>query len=115
MPRTTVVRVERKQPFDVYMGRGGPFGNPFVIGPDGDRAEVIRKFRVHFYERLKIDPAWKKLVEGLRGKRLACHCAPLPCHVDVYIEYLESPGLPKDRMGPSEGLDGGSSPPWGTM
>lgn len=89
MPRTTVVNVRSGQLFDVYMGRRGPFGNPYVLGPDGDREEVIRKFRIHFYERLKIDPAWKKLVEGLRGKRLACHCAPLNCHVDIYIEYLE--------------------------
>lgn len=88
MSKTTVVNV-RHATFDVYMGRSGPFGNPFVIGPDGNRAEVIRKFRVHFYERLRLDPAWKKLVEGLRGKILACHCAPLACHVDVYIEYLE--------------------------
>ena len=73
------------------MGRSGPFGNPFIIGPDGDRAEVIRKFRIHFYERLKIDPSWKAKVHELRGKRLGCHCAPLPCHVDVYIEYLDMP------------------------
>lgn len=94
MTKTTVVNVRYAPAFDVYMGRRGPFGNPYVIGPDGNREEVIRKFRVHFYERLKIDPAWKKLVEDLRGKRLACHCTPMACHVDVYIEYLESPGLP---------------------
>lgn len=88
---TTIVNVRSGGKFDVYMGRRGPFGNPFVIGPDGDRAEVIRKFRIHFYERLKLDPEWKLKVEALRGKILACHCAPLDCHVDVYIEYLDTP------------------------
>lgn len=89
MTKTTVVNIRSGQPFDVYMGRGGPFGNAYVLGPDGDRQEVIRKFRIDFYERLKFDAAWKKLVDALQGKRLACHCAPLECHVDVYVEYLD--------------------------
>jgi hypothetical protein len=29
-------------------------------------------------------------LEPLRGKRLACWCAPLPCHGDVIVEWLES-------------------------
>jgi len=86
---TTVVNVRSGAPYDVYMGRGGPFGNPYVLGPDGDREEVIRKCRVDFYARIKIDATWKKQVDALRGKRLACHCAPLPCHVDIYVEYLD--------------------------
>jgi len=28
----------------VYIGRGSPWGNPFVIGRDGNRAEVIAKY-----------------------------------------------------------------------
>ena len=28
----------------VYIGRGSKWGNPFRIGPDGDRAAVIAKF-----------------------------------------------------------------------
>ena len=28
----------------VFIGRGSKYGNPFVIGPDGTREEVIRKF-----------------------------------------------------------------------
>lgn len=75
-------------PDAVYIGRPGPFGNPFVIGPDGSRSEVIQKFRDYFHERLKIDPDWKKKVEGLRGKTLSCYCAPLNCHGEVFEAYL---------------------------
>ena len=28
----------------VYIGRGSKWGNPFRIGPDGDRAAVIAKY-----------------------------------------------------------------------
>lgn len=33
-----------KEPYDVYIGRGSPWGNPFVIGKDGDRKECIDKY-----------------------------------------------------------------------
>jgi Domain of unknown function (DUF4326) len=87
---TTLVNIRTSKVFDVSIMRPGPFGNPYRIGPDGDRAEVIRKFRYDFYARLKLDPAWKAKVDALRGKVLACCCAPLPCHGDVYVEYLQS-------------------------
>ena len=88
--KTTVVNVKGGR-VDVYIGRGGPFGNPFVLGVDGDRAEVIRKFGIYFKERLERDASFKAAVEELRGKRLGCFCAPLPCHGDVIAEYLDKP------------------------
>lgn len=93
--RTTVVNIRTGAKFDVYCGRargglGGTFGNPYVLGPDGDRAEVIRKFRIYFHDRLKLDPTFRAAVEGLRGKILACFCKPLECHSDVIVEWLET-------------------------
>jgi hypothetical protein len=44
---TTVVNLKREA-YDVYIGRGSKWGNPFVIGPDGDRMEVLAKYREHF-------------------------------------------------------------------
>jgi len=84
---TTVVNL-RRQKYDVYIGRPSIFGNPFVIGADGDRSEVIRKYRRYFYLRLKNDPKFIKEVEELRGKSLGCYCHPLPCHGDIIAEYL---------------------------
>jgi hypothetical protein len=88
---TRIVNVKSGEKGDVYIGRPGPFGNPYVLGQDGDRAEVIRLYRAYFYGRLKIDPAWKLKVEALRGRVLVCHCKPLDCHGDVIVEYLDMP------------------------
>ena len=37
----------RNEKYDVYIGRGSPFGNPFKIGIDGTRLEVIEKYKHH--------------------------------------------------------------------
>jgi hypothetical protein len=94
MSTTRVVNL-RRDAFDQYIGRergslGGYFGNPFQIGKDGTREEVIDKFTVYFYRRLDVDPEFKKRVEELKGKRLGCFCFPKACHGDVIVQYLES-------------------------
>lgn len=88
---TKVVNIKRGEKADVYIGRPSPFGNPYVIGPDGDRDEVIRLFRAYFYGRLEMDPAWKAKVEELKGRSLGCYCAPMACHGLVIAEYLDRP------------------------
>lgn len=35
-----------------YIGRGSPLGNPFVIGKDGSREQVIAKYRVWLNEQI---------------------------------------------------------------
>lgn len=70
----------------------GCFGNPFFLkNPDDDkeRAEVIRKYRNYFVEKLLKEPEFKKAVLALKGKRLGCFCAPKPCHGDVIKLYLD--------------------------
>lgn len=74
---------------DVYIGRGTPFGNPYMLGRDGDRQEVIRLYKIDFYFKIKNDPVFRAEVEALRGKKLGCHCHPMPCHGDVIVEYLK--------------------------
>lgn len=81
----------------VYIGRGpgddGYFGNPFKIGPDGDRAGVIEKFRVYFLARLDSDAAYRQRVLALRNKTLTCFCKPYACHGDVIAAWVdEQPG-----------------------
>ena len=92
-PRTRVVHVQRT-PYDVYVGRPSPFGNPFVIGRDGDRETVIRKYRAW----LVAQPA---LVERVRrelaDKVLGCWCAPAPCHGDVLADVANDVGVPRDH------------------
>ena len=86
---TTVVNKYKSQ-FDVYIGRPSVYGNPFVIGKDGDRDSVISKFRDYFANRIAKDYQFKSDVLKLRGKRIACFCAPRACHGDVIAEYLNN-------------------------
>lgn len=73
----------KKSDYDVYIGRGSKWGNPFVIGIDGTRDEVIAKYK----EWIVNQPQFSDL-EELKGKTLGCFCYPLKCHGDVLIEFL---------------------------
>lgn len=69
----------------VYIGRGSPWGNPFVIGKDGDRAAVIAKFE----ESARAQPDFVRRVQrALKGRDLVCFCAPAACHGDVLIKLV---------------------------
>ncbi len=77
----TVVNI-RKEKADIYIGRGSMWGNPFVIGRDGDRTTVIAKHRAWLLAR----PQDLAMLHVLKGKRIGCYCAPLPCHGDTLKE-----------------------------
>ncbi|MGN7187027.1 DUF4031 domain-containing protein [Microbacterium enclense] len=83
---TTVVN-RRSHSFDVYIGRGSDWGNPFIIGEHGSRADVIHRFELHLRSR----PDLLVRLPELRGKRLGCYCAPRACHGDVLARYIEMP------------------------
>lgn len=87
--RSIVVNLKH-EPCDVRIDRRTKWGNPFIIGRDGTREEVVARYR-HW---LLSTPEGNDLVRAarreLRGKRLGCHCAPLACHGDVLIEAAYS-------------------------
>lgn len=66
----------------VNIMRGGPLGNPYKIGQDGTRDEVVDLHKRYVYQRVSWDKEFRELVKGLVGKRLVCCCAPLRCHGD---------------------------------
>lgn len=66
-----------------YVGRGSTLGNPFVIGPDGSRLEVIEKYRVWLWKQIKSGYIELEYLAGLHGRDIACHCVPKPCHGHV--------------------------------
>ena len=80
----------KKEEFDVYIGRGSKWGNPyshregtlaqFVVS---DRAEAIAKYEDYL---LSSDDLMKSLNE-LRGKTLGCWCKPKSCHGDILLKY----------------------------
>ena len=78
MANPTVVHCKRAE-YDVYIGRPSRWGNPFQIGRDGTRDEVIAR-----YERWVLEqPELLAALGELEGKTLGCWCAPKRCHGDV--------------------------------
>lgn len=73
-----VVHYKRRK-YDVYVGRPTKWGNPFEIGRDGSREEVVRKYE----EWIVTQPHLMAALGELRGKVLGCWCAPEACHGDV--------------------------------
>ena len=71
----------------VYIGRPSIWGNPFVIGKDGSRDDVITKYETwllsngHLVDQLA----------ALAGKDLVCWCAPARCHGDVLVRLANKP------------------------
>lgn len=83
IPETTIVNV-KFQDCVIYCGRPSKWGNPYRIGKDGSRNEVIEKFATYFIHSDLIND-----IEELRGKILGCHCRPQRCHLDIIVEELE--------------------------
>lgn len=94
-----MIRIENKKTYrgeGVYIGRPSIFGNRFVIGKDGDRSEVIQKFRRWLWDEVKtrrgsVYAELLKLAEAARcgDLTLICWCHPEPCHGDVLKSCLE--------------------------
>lgn len=63
----------------VYIGRPSKWGNPFVIGADGTREEVIAKYEAWLMEQ----PQLLAALPELKDKDLVCFCSPQACHGDV--------------------------------
>lgn len=73
-------------PFDsVYVGRPSKWGNPYVIGVDGSRAEVISMYEQWLHSSGLINDVWE-----LRGRDLVCFCAPSACHADVLLRLANN-------------------------
>lgn len=67
----------------VYIGRGSKWGNPFVIGNDGTRQDVVEKYAKWICDQPDLLAAIPELV----GKDLVCFCSPLACH-GIVLEVL---------------------------
>ena len=68
-------------PGAVYIGRPTKWGNPFVIGRNGTREDVISKYE----DWVVTQPELMQALHELRGKDLVCFCAPQACHGDVLL------------------------------
>ena len=85
-----------------YCVEASPLANPFVIGKDGNRSEVIEKYRSWLDEAVLRDRSPQKielLVLTLKALLcnvlheetyyLVCWCHPQACHASVVLEKME--------------------------
>ncbi|WP_197289115.1 DUF4326 domain-containing protein [Nocardia sp. NRRL S-836] len=68
----------------VRIDRGTKWGNPFIIGCDGDRPTVIYRYEEHLARNGSLLAALGELA----GKALGCWCAPRWCHGDILAGIL---------------------------
>jgi hypothetical protein len=87
---TRVVNLRAGGPYDVLIDRRSPWGNPFRIDAENSREEVIRRFANWVINDSSQRARWiREHVHELRGKTLACWCAPQACHGDVLAAMAE--------------------------
>lgn len=84
----------KKEEFDVYVGRGSKWGNPYSHKEGtlaehvvGSRPEAIQKFE----EYLLSNEELMESLSELKGKTLGCWCKPKSCHGDILLRYANGP------------------------
>ena len=91
-----VVNQKQAGKVGTYIGRPSPLGNPFVVGRDGTREEVIGKFRRYVWTEIQSEKG--PVVEAINGLTeramkgeaivLRCWCTPLACHGEVIVQCI---------------------------
>ena len=76
---TTVVNIKKTKNYDVYIGRGSKWGNPFVMK---DWSQTERDRVCDEYEKWFWTTELPNHLGELRDKVLACFCKPKRCHGD---------------------------------
>jgi len=71
-----------------YPPDDSPWANPFKIGINGDRSQVIEKYENY----IRNNPLLLNRINELKGKCLGCWCAPEPCHGDVLLKIIRELG-----------------------
>lgn len=69
----------------IYIGRPSPWGNPYIIGKDGTRDEVVDKYEKYILSQ----PFLLRSLQQLVGHDLVCFCSPKRCHGDILIKLIQ--------------------------
>ena len=90
--KTTVVN-KRYQKYDIYIGRGSKWGNPYTHMKGKTKAEFLvgsREEAIEKYEEwIRQQPNLLADLHELKNKRLGCFCRPHHCYGDVLVELIE--------------------------
>ena len=91
---TTRVVNRRVEPFDIYIGRGSIWGNPYthLAGPTQAKFSVpSREIAIEKYrEYLMARPDLLAKIPELKDKVLGCYCKPAACHGDILVELADA-------------------------
>ncbi len=83
--RAGVVFINKKR----YPPNSSIFANPFKIGKDGTREEVLIKYKDYIISKLENDKSFVNELLLLKGKNLGCWCYPEMCHGNILLELIE--------------------------
>lgn len=79
-----------------YIGRPSVLGNPFIIGKNGNRNEIVEKYRQYLWYEIQQEnrPICNELNRLKRlsineSINLICWCSPKKCHGDVVKNCIE--------------------------
>jgi hypothetical protein len=104
-------------PGQIYVGRPSPLGNPYLLGRDGNREEVIAQYRRWYWAQLQSPGSPQErelrrlLAQAQSGElELLCWCAPLPCRAEVvrsallWLAVEERAGAPAALLAQAAGI-----------
>jgi hypothetical protein len=88
---------------NIYIGRKGVvfidntrfpqnssnFANPYKIGKDGTREEILFKYKKFIVNKLENNKDLVIELLSLKDKKLGCWCCPEMCHGNVLLELID--------------------------
>ena len=75
----------------VSMVHPSPWKNPFKLGRDGNREEILDQFESYFLARVEEDAEFReKTLKELKDKVLVCDCDSEECHALIIAEWVDS-------------------------
>lgn len=89
MTLCTVVNLKTDS-YDVYIGRGSRWGNPFIVRSEKGRKKAIQDYKKYIIEKINRGEITHDHLVALKGKRLGCFCRPLPCHGEVIADIVNA-------------------------
>jgi hypothetical protein len=92
-PEPARVVHNKREKFDVYIGRPSQWGNPYSH-KDGttaefkvdSREEAIEEYRKYLIRQIRSGDVTIEELQSLQGKVLGCWCHPKPCHGDILVK-----------------------------
>lgn len=101
-PKYSTLREWINDSKNIYIGRRGVillekkrfpesnsiFCNPYKIGKDGTREDVLVKYENYIREKIAEDSSFSEELKNLKGKTLGCWCKPDKCHGDILLKLI---------------------------